>query len=666
MRRQSLFLLLLLLFCSETLAGKQKPKRKTTTTAPKPAATTPAATTPPATTPPATTPAATTPAATTPAATTPAATTPAATTPAALTTKAPHTDEYLGECQNKRLTRDSCGLAFCLPWQRCIDGQCTCKPPYQCPMEGMKPVCGNNNRNYRSFCQAMALSCRTKKPLFSHFGEQCNANVKKFESSLDNETGVVRIFLPGSTGQGEWLLVCQDMWDMAAANVACREKSHSLGAASAEARVYNDLMVNSEITNLPGSCVSIRCQGYETSLAECEIYDKVDAVDMMVAAATCYISAECGFTCENTKCISLNQTCDGVDDCGDRSDEMCCKKCRNGAFHCKTGICVHKDGVGDNQLDCLDGADEAVKHTTAASNDANQARGPTAYVSRKNETRTNRMILESQLHCGIPNKTFEGSENSHDRGHSSRRKRVVGGAEARPTQIQWQVALEENQRIDCGGAYIGGCWVITAAHCVRPRPSAFRVKFSLWKKFRAQGTTDIVPVEEIRIHPNYVASTYENDIALVKLEKLPFTDKCLLDNPAIRPVCVPWSTHLFQPNHTCSISGWGRNKEGKAAQVLLWANVSLIAGCESSYKDRFKPGMICAGDVDGHVDSCQGDSGGPLVCEDELGVSYLWGIVSWGEKCGQPGFPGVYTQVAHYFEWIRLHTGWPAVTRFNS
>lgn len=84
---------------------------------------------------------------------------------------------------------------------------------------------------------------------------------------------------------------------------------------------------------------------------------------------------------------------------------------------------------------------------------------------------------------------------------------------------------------------------------------------------------------------------------------------------------------------------------GKASQVLLWANVSLIADCQSFYGERLKPGMMCAGDVDGSVDSCQGDSGGPLVCEDQLGVSYLWGIVSWGERCGRSDFPGVYTQV---------------------
>lgn len=54
------------------------------------------------------------------------------------------------------------------------------------------------------------------------------------------------------------------------------------------------------------------------------------------------------------------------------------------------------------------------------------------------------------------------------------------------------------------------------------------------------------------------ASSYENDIALVELQKLPYRDTCFHENPAVRAVCVPWTTQLFQTNHTCSISGWGR------------------------------------------------------------------------------------------------------------
>lgn len=58
--------------------------------------------------------------------------------------------------------------------------------------------------------------------------------------------------------------------------------------------------------------------------------------------------------------------------------------------------------------------------------------------------------------------------------------------------------------------------------------------------------------------------------------------------------------------------------------------------------------MMCAGqlDVDG-VDGCFGDSGGPLLYK---GV--VVGLVSFGYACGLKYYPGVYTKVSFYTDWI--------------
>lgn len=76
----------------------------------------------------------------------------------------------------------------------------------------------------------------------------------------------------------------------------------------------------------------------------------------------------------------------------------------------------------------------------------------------------------------------------------------------------------------------------------------------------------------------------------------------------------------------------------------------------SRYNVFLGSGQLCAGGQKG-FDSCRGDSGGPLMTVDKTnGQSPYWycaGIVSFGPTpCGQAGWPGVYTRVSAYTDWI--------------
>lgn len=42
------------------------------------------------------------------------------------------------------------------------------------------------------------------------------------------------------------------------------------------------------VPRLPASCVSVRCQGYENSLAECVIYNSIRIGSRKVATVSCY------------------------------------------------------------------------------------------------------------------------------------------------------------------------------------------------------------------------------------------------------------------------------------------------------------------------------------------------------------------------------------------
>jgi secreted trypsin-like serine protease len=100
----------------------------------------------------------------------------------------------------------------------------------------------------------------------------------------------------------------------------------------------------------------------------------------------------------------------------------------------------------------------------------------------------------------------------------------------------------------------------------------------------------------------------------------------------------------------------------KASNVKLqvWLPVVSSEDCGRIYAEKrisIGDGQLCAGGVEGK-DSCIGDSGGALMStgispRDGRARYFVAGVVSFGpESCGTKDWPGVYTRVSHYADWI--------------
>ncbi|XP_044157791.1 complement factor I isoform X1 [Bufo gargarizans] len=572
-------------------------------------------------------------------------------------------------CWDEKYTINSCHKVFCAPWQRCVDGKCICKLPYQCPRNMTIGACSESKKNFINYCQLKSAECTNPKYRFSS-ATPCVGDT--FETLLKDENptkqkGIIKIKLPSQKSE---FFVCPEKWTITEANVACRQLQYSQGAFSED--LQYDL---SETDDSQLECLQVTCRGSETTLAECSI-KKSTSTSNMRAGVSCYKEThECGqdqFTCVNKKCIARNQTCNGQNDCGDLSDELCCTECK-GAFHCKSDICIPLDYECNGEVDCISGEDEVgCKERTDA-----RSEKPVSGVNERTEARSEnpvsgvnegsnalkydinaerRLIKESipSLSCGV-------AKQEH-----TRVKRIVGGQKAEKNQFPWQVAIKDGSKVNCGGIYIGGCFVLTAAHCVRSdQAHKYRIIVELLDRLAYDKDIDSFPVKSVKVHELYNPNTYENDIALLEVVNIYNEPACMQVDNNLLAACVPWSPYQFKEGDICTVSGWGRSEGLSKVFHLKWGHISLMNNCSTVYKGRFFDKMECAGTYDGSIDSCKGDSGGPLICRDAENVAYVWGIVSWGENCGLPGYPGVYTKVAHYFEWISRQVGRQLIAKYN-
>ena len=208
-----------------------------------------------------------------------------------------------------------------------------------------------------------------------------------------------------------------------------------------------------------------------------------------------------------------------------------------------------------------------------------------------------------------------------------------------------------------GGSYIGKNIVLTAAHVVYENNgiNSIRIRFN---KKNLYDTGLIFSVKKILIHPNYNNETFDNDIALLFLDKNPsdFNIKIMfLPDNRLNKI-------IYNINKPGIIMGYGVTKFNTNNQPnqLKYSLIKILDKKKVNIPPSYlTPNMIVAGDYNDpndpndNEDTCQGDSGGPLFGNYGYKRSpIIMGITSWGIGCGLDNYPGVYTKVGNYTNWI--------------
>ncbi|XP_059218230.1 serine protease easter [Stomoxys calcitrans] len=261
--------------------------------------------------------------------------------------------------------------------------------------------------------------------------------------------------------------------------------------------------------------------------------------------------------------------------------------------------------------------------------------------------------------------------------------RIYGGNVTQIDEFPWMALIQYKTGPDrfgfyCGGGLINSRYVLTAGHCLKhpDMPSTwelYAVRLGEWdlshdpdctedtrgRKECIDSYKDIL-VDYALAHPSYQAGSKEqfHDIALLRLAE------SVSPTSYIIPICLPIAENIRSKLFTSEVmdvAGWGITETGNTSPVKLkiLVNVWNVTRCQSTYR-TFQMNIsseyqLCAGGEDG-IDTCRGDSGGPLMVTESINkrhIYYVAGVVSYGPRpCGLEGWPGVYTRVGTYVNWI--------------
>ncbi|GFN93048.1 chymotrypsin-like protease ctrl-1 [Plakobranchus ocellatus] len=245
--------------------------------------------------------------------------------------------------------------------------------------------------------------------------------------------------------------------------------------------------------------------------------------------------------------------------------------------------------------------------------------------------------------------------------------RIIGGVEVwdrcRPP-FSWMVALRmqspEGPVTFCSSVMLDNTTLVTSGRCIfqfvttntSPGVAVVGERDLLGRDNEEQ----TIPIEGIRVHPEYNSDTYDNNIGLVRLSYPARLSRCV--KPAHKMEDDPEA--CLDLDTSCLMAGWGpfaETSEPTNSRVLRSAPVTVYGDfvtlqLELTRTQNAQPeGALYAEAMNPRQKACFFDWGGVVSCQRN-GNTVLRGVIGEHNCNSNPTPPVMVTNVPEFEQWV--------------
>jgi len=179
--------------------------------------------------------------------------------------------------------------------------------------------------------------------------------------------------------------------------------------------------------------------------------------------------------------------------------------------------------------------------------------------------------------------------------------KIIGGSDAIPNELPWQVSLQVqpifgSKYHNCGGTLIDPTHIVTAAHCVASETlSRLSIVAGAHNIKESEATQQVRLPKRLIWHDNFDGYTLTHDVGVITVSE-PF-----VFNEFVQPLKI--AAEGIEPSGECVNSGWGNsNPTGGTPAVVpdalqkVTLEIFQRANCSEAYggTNSIDETMVCA------------------------------------------------------------------------